>query len=333
MISKIAARVPNGGLIAFFVVMTLFFCFFARNFATATNVENILVGYSFIAIVALGQMFPIMARGIDLSIGSILALAGMVVFDAILIFELPGWIAIILAIAAATLAGTLNGLFIVILSLQPFVATLATLAGYRGLVYAISGRQLYPELATTPLRDPSLAWFNEYYDVGAWFGLDAFITTPWIPASFLVLLVVMVFLYVLLAKTPYGTALKATGGNKEAARLAGLRVRMIEVSAYAMSGFLAGIAAVLLVARLTTSTEALGIGMELTAIAAAVIGGTRLLGGQGNVLGPVLGAFFLGVVLIGLTLMGISQFVQQMLTGAILLAAVGYDAIRRGAGQ
>lgn len=331
MIGKIAGRIPNGGLIAFFVVMTLFFCVFTRNFATATNVENILVGYAFIAIVALGQMFPIMARGIDLSIGSILALAGMVLFDAILIFELPGWFAIALAVAAATLAGTLNGLLIVVFNLQPFVATLATLAGYRGLVYAISGRQLYPELATTPLRDPALKWLNQYYDIGGWLGLDKVMRVPWIPASFLILLVVMLLLYVLLAKTPYGTALKATGGNKEAARLAGLRVRLIEVSAYSMSGLLAGIAGVLLVARLTTSTEALGIGMELTAIAAAVIGGTSLMGGQGNVLGPVLGAFFLGVILIGLTLMGISQFVQQMLTGAILLAAVGYDAFRRGA--
>jgi ribose/xylose/arabinose/galactoside ABC-type transport system permease subunit len=95
-----------------------------------------------------------------------------------------------------------------------------------------------------------------------------------------------------------------------------------------MSGLLAGIGAVLLVSRLTTSTESLGIGMELTAIAAAVIGGTRLQGGKGNVLGPVLGAFLLGIILVGLTLMGISQFVQQMLTGGILLAAVGYDSFR-----
>lgn len=330
MFEKIAKRIPNGGLIAFFVILTAFFCLFAQNFSTATNAENLLVGYSFIAIIALGQMFPIMARGIDLSIGSILALAGMVLFDAILIFELPGWLAIVLAISAATIAGALNGVFIVVFRLQPFVATLATLAGYRGLVYAISGRQLFPELATTPLRDPALSALTEFHDVGGWLGLDAYMTTPWIPVSFFVLLAVMVVLYILLAKTPYGTALKATGGNFEAARLAGLRVHLITISAYAMSGLLAGIAGVLLVSRLTTSTEALGIGMELTAIAAAVIGGTSLQGGQGNVLGPVLGAFLLGIILVGLTLMGISQFVQQMLTGAILLAAVGYDAFRRG---
>lgn len=321
---------PNAGLIVFFVILTGFFAIFANNFATATNFENILVGYAFIAIIALGQMFPIMARGIDLSTGSVLALAGMIIFDCILIFEIPGWGAILLALVAATVAGALNGIFIVVFNLQPFVATLATLAGYRGLVYAISGRQLYPELATTPLRDPTLRALTEYYDVGGWLGLDAFMRTPWIPVSVFVLLGVMGLLFVLLTLSPYGTALKATGGNYEAARLTGIPVRTITISAYAMSGLLAGVGAVLLVARLTTSTESLGIGMELTAIAAAVIGGTSLMGGKGNVLGPVLGAFLLGIILVGLTLMGISQFIQQMLTGGILLAAVSYEALRGG---
>lgn len=325
---KFLNRIPNAGLIFFFIVLTGFFCIFANNFVTPTNAENILVGYSFIAIIALGQMFPIAARGIDLSTGSILALAGMVVFDSMLIFDMSGWVAMGLGLLAATLAGTLNGILIVVFNLQPFVATLATLAGYRGLVYAISGRQLFPELATTPLRDPAITALNQFYDVGGWTGLDAFFQTPWIPISFFILLGVMVILFALLTLSPYGTALKATGGNYEAARLAGLPVKAITISAYAMSGLLAGLGGILLVSRLTTSTESLGIGMELTAIAAAVIGGTQLQGGKCNVLGPVLGAFLLGIILVGLTLLGISQFVQQMLTGGILLAAVGYDSFR-----
>lgn len=321
-------RIPNLGLILFFTSLTAFFLVFANNFATLTNAENILAGYSFIAIIALGQMFPIMARGIDLSTGSILALTGMIVFDCMLLLELPGWIAIAAGIFIASVAGAFNGILIAYFKLQPFVATLATLAGYRGLVYAISGRQLQPELATTPLRDPAISQLSEFHDVGAWSGLDRLVSLPWIPVSFFVLLSVMFALYILLSHSPYGTALKATGGNYEAARLAGLPVKLITVSAYMLSGLLTGIGAVLLVSRLTTSTESLGIGMELTVIAAAVIGGTRLQGGKGNVLGPVLGAFLLGIILVGLTLMGISQFVQQMLTGAILLAAVGYDSFK-----
>ena len=115
------------------------------------------------------------------------------------------------------------------------------------------------------------------------------------------------------------------GGNREAAHLAGIAVDRIEVAAYTLSGFSAGLVAVILVARFTTATEAAGTGMELTTIAAAVIGGVSLQGGTGNAFGPMLGAFLLGVILIGLTLMGISQFTQQILTGLILLGAVLYD--------
>ena len=129
----------------------------------------------------------------------------------------------------------------------------------------------------------------------------------------------------MLHATRLGRDIYAVGGNREAARLAGIPTGKIIVLAYALSGLCAGIAALLLIARLTTSTEALGNGMELTAIAAAVIGGVSLQGGIGSVCGPTIGAFLLGVVLIGLTLLGVSQFVQQILTGAILLAAICYD--------
>ena len=117
------------------------------------------------------------------------------------------------------------------------------------------------------------------------------------------------------------------GGNFEAARLAGINTGRIIISAYAIAGFCAAVAGLVLVARMTTSTEALGFGMELSAIAAAVIGGVSLAGGTGSVFGPALGAFLLGVVLLGLTLQGVSQYVQQIITGAILLAAVGYDRL------
>jgi len=128
-----------------------------------------------------------------------------------------------------------------------------------------------------------------------------------------------------LSRTRFGLDLKTVGGNPEAAHLAGIPVQRIQLAAYAVSGFCAGLVAVILVARFTTATEAAGTGMELTAIAAAVIGGVSLRGGAGNAIGPAIGAFLLGVILIGLTLMGVSQFTQQILTGLILLGAVLYD--------
>jgi len=312
-------------LLFFFAATFSLFSLFAPRFASAGNMENLMSGFSFLAILAIGQAFPILARGIDLSVGAIVALTGMVTFDLSLIFGLPGYLVIPLALLVATSAGALNGILVVFLQLPPFIATLATLAAYRGLVYSISGRQLVPSLSTTPIRDPWITGLETYVDVGAFTGLSNFVRTPWFPLSFFIMLGLLALLQFVLVATRLGRDIYAVGGNHEAARLAGVKVGRIVIAAFAISGLCAGVAALLLVARLTTSTEQLGMGMELTAIAAAVIGGVSLQGGRGTVFGPAVGAFLLGVVLLGLTLLGVSQFVQQILTGVILLAAVGSD--------
>lgn len=314
-------------LICFFVAVLGFFTIYAPRFGTATNFENLMAGFSFVAILAMGQAFPILLRGIDLSIGAIVALVGMVVFDLTLMFQVPGYIILPVALLVGSLAGALNGALVVYLRLQPFIATLATLAAYRGLVYSISGRQLVPGLSTTPITDPWIRGIENYFDVGAWTGLSKLIPTPWFPLSFFLMLGVFVVFQVVLLATRFGRDVYTVGGNAEAARLAGINVGGITIAAYAISGFCAAIAALIMVARFTTSTEALGTGTELTAIAAAVIGGVSLAGGIGSMFGPALGAFFLGVILLGLTLLGVQQFVQQIITGLILLAAVGYDRL------
>ena len=318
-------RPASIALLAFFLVTVGLFCLFAPNFATASNFENLMSGFSFVAILAMGQSFPILLRGIDLSIGAMVALAGMVVFDLTMLFHVPGYVVIPLVLIAATTAGAMNGILIVYLRLQPFIATLATLAAYRGLVYAISGRLLVPELATKPITDPWITGTETYFDIGGAVGISDYVRLPWFPLSFFLMIAIFIVFQVLLLSTKFGRDIYTVGGNQEAARLAGINTRRITVLTYAISGFCAGVAALVLVARLTTSTEQLGTGMELTAISAAVIGGVSLQGGIGSMLGPVIGAFLLGVVLIGLTLLGASQYVQQILTGAILLTAVCYD--------
>jgi ribose/xylose/arabinose/galactoside ABC-type transport system permease subunit len=302
---------------------------FAPRLLTASNAENLMAGFSFIAILAIGQSFPILLRGVDLSIGAIVALAGMVCFDLVLIWHVPGWLVIPATLAAATLAGSLNGVLMVGLRLAPFVATLATLGAYRGVVFAISGRQLVPGLSTTPIREPWITGLETWFDIGGALGLPDTLRLPAIPLQFFVMLVLLVLLQVLLRATTFGRAVYAVGGNHEAARLAGIATGRVTMAAYAISGLCAGVAALLLVARLTTSTEALGTGMELTAIAAAVMGGVSLVGGVGALVGPAVAAFLLGAILIGLTVLGVSQFVQQILTGAILLAALAYDRLSR----
>lgn len=301
----------------------VFFSLVADRFFTFSNIENLLIGYSFLAIVAIAQGLVIMARGIDLSVGSTVALSAMVLFDAIMIFDISGIAAMAIALCTGTLAGALNGILIVYLRLQPFIATLATLAAYRGLVFAISGRQLYPHLSSQAIQDPSVRWMGDFIDFGALIG-DVF-ALPWIPTSFLVLLVYGALISLALWRTQWGFNLRTYGGNPEAAHLAGINSQRLLISIYALCGFSAALAGIILVGRFTTATEALGTGMELTAIAAAVIGGVGLQGAKGNIMGPVFGAFLLGIILIGLTLLGTSQFYQQILTGAILLVAIGYD--------
>lgn len=315
-------------LLVFFAATFGLLSLFVPRLASAGNLENLMAGFSFVAILAAGQSFPILLRGIDLSIGAIVALAGMVTFDLALIFHVPGWLVIPAALATATLAGAFNGVLIVGLRLQPFIATLATLGAYRGLVFAISGRQHVPGLSTTPIRDPWITGLEHYVDLGAALGVPDDLRLPAIPLSFFAMIGLLGLGHLLLATTRFGRDVYAVGGNHEAARLAGIPTGRITIAAYAISGLCAGIAALFLVARLTTSTEALGTGMELTAIAAAVIGGVSLAGGIGSVIGPAIGAFLLGTILIGLTLLGVSQFVQQILTGLILLAAIAYDRLQ-----
>jgi ribose/xylose/arabinose/galactoside ABC-type transport system permease subunit len=320
-------RPATVALIVFFAATIVAFAVFAPRFATASNVENLMGGFSFVAILAMGQAFPILTRGIDLSIGAIVALVGMAVFDLSLIFQIPGYVVIPVALLVGTLAGAFNGLLIVFVRLQPFIATLATLATYRGIVYAISGRQLVPGLSTTPIRDKWITGLESYFDIGGVLGLGKLIQMPWVPLSFFVMLGMFAVLQIVLLATRFGRDVFTVGGNLEAARLAGINTGRIIVGAYSIAGFCAAVAALLLVARLTTSTEALGFGMELSAIAAAVIGGVSLAGGVGSVFGPAVGAFLLGAVLLGLTLLNVSQYWQQIITGLIVVAAVGYDRI------
>jgi ribose/xylose/arabinose/galactoside ABC-type transport system permease subunit len=302
---------PNRGLLLVLAATVLAFSLLSASFRTGGNFENVLVGFSHMGILAVGQAFPILLGGVDLSVGSILALAGMIGFDLFLVFHLPGNIVVPAMLAAATAAGALNGALIVFVRLQPFIATLATMAAYRGLTYAISGRQIYPELATSAIEDPLLLGFDDF--IGR------------IPYAFFILVFICALAQIALSYTKFGRDMYTVGGNLEAARLSGIRVGRTFVAAYAISGFCAGLAALLLVSRMTTSQENLGLGIELSAIAAAIVGGVSLQGGVGDAVGPVIGAFLMGVILIGLNLLGVATYAQPVLTGLIVLAAVAYD--------
>lgn len=300
------------GMIGLYLVILIIFSVLSPVFRTSGNLNNLLVGFSHIGILAIGQTFPILLGGIDLSVGAIIGLVGMTTFDLMLIYGLPGYVAIPIGLMVGVLAGLINGLLIVRLKLNPFIASLATMASFRGLTYAISGRQLFPNLTVLAIQDRTYLAID-----GSFLGL--------IPNALIYLILLALITYFLLQKTKFGMDLYAVGGNENAARLAGININRIKIFAYMISGLCAGIAALLLTSRMTTSPEGLGIGFELSAIAAAVIGGVNMQGGSGSTLGPVLGAYLIGTIYVGMTLLGVTQYAQPVVAGLILIGAVGYD--------
>ncbi len=310
------------GLVLFYVVVVGTFSASSSTFRSRSNLVEILTDYSHVAILAVGMAFPIMLAGIDLSVGAIVGLIGMTAFDLMLLVGgVPAGLVIPICLLVGIAAGLVNGLLVVFLRLNPFIATLATMAAYRGIDWAISGRQINEELATRALQDPTFLQVD-----------GSFASVPWIgtvPYAFVYLVVVAVAAWFVLKRTKLGRDLYAVGGNERAARLAGIDVTRVKLFAYAASGFCAAIVALVLTARFETAPEDLGTGFELSAIAAAVIGGVSLAGGVGGSFGPPLGAFLIGTLYVGLTLLNVTTYAQGVVAGGVLILAVAYDRVAK----
>jgi ribose/xylose/arabinose/galactoside ABC-type transport system permease subunit len=307
-------RSTTAGLALLWLVVLVVFSTVSASFRTGENAQNLLLGYSHIAILAIGMTFPIILAGIDLSIGSVLGLVGMSVFDLSIFTGVPGPVIVLIALAEGALLGALNGFLIVRFALSPFIVTLAGYATWRGATYWISGRQLRPGVSTAAIDDPALLTIDG-------------VAGP-IPAAFLYLVVLAAAAHFLMQRTRLGRDLYSVGGNPRAAHLAGINVMRVHLIAYGISGLTAAIGALILTSRQLTSTEDLGTGFELSAIAAAVVGGVSLLGGVGGALGPVIGAFLVGTLSVGLTFAGVTTYAQQIVSGVILVGAVGFDRWR-----
>jgi ribose/xylose/arabinose/galactoside ABC-type transport system permease subunit len=310
-----ARRSSAAGLALFYALVLIIFSVLSPRFRTEDNYKNLLIGYSHIGILAIGMSFPILLAGIDLSVGSIIGVVGMTVFDLSLISHVSGIVAIVAALILGAALGALNGFLVVKLNLSPFIVTLAAMATWRGTTYAISGRQLYRDLSVAPITDKLLLWIDGSFGP--------------IPRASVYMVVIGLAAYWLLAHTKLGRDIYAVGGNERAAYLAGINVTRIKILAYAISGLCSGVVALILSSRLSTSPEDLGTGIELSAIAAAVVGGVSLLGGVGGTLGPVLGAFLIGTVYVGMQLENVTTYAQPVVAGVILVGAVGYDRLRQ----
>ncbi len=278
-------------------------------FLTLDNLLNVLRQVAVNAILALGMTVVILKGGIDLSVGSLLAFSGALAAG-LALSGLPVYLAMALGVGAAVGLGLLQGFLVAYAGLPPFIVTLAGLTAFRGLTLIYTdGRPI------TGLPEPFLLLGN-----GAFLGVPILV---WVALLFLALT------HFLLNWTAFGRYLYAVGGNEEAARLSGVPVARVKVLAYAYSGLGAGVAALLLTGRLNSAQPTAGTGFELDAIAAAVVGGTSLMGGRGTAWGSFLGALIIGVLNNGMNLLNVSAFYQLVVKGVVIVLALLVDRLVR----
>lgn len=289
---------PLLGFIVIFVAMAVV----NDNFLTTNNLSNVARQVSINAIIAVGMTCAILTGGIDLSVGPVMALSGTVTAG-LMVAGFPPEAAVLGGLMVGALFGAGNGAFVAYAKMPPIIVTLATMGIARGLALIYTGG--YP-ISGLP-------------DGFALLGRGDFLG---IQLPILVMLVVYLLAYILLNKTPVGRYIYAIGGNEEAARLSGVRVSRYKLMVYTLSGLTAALAGIVLTSRLMSGQPNAGIGFELDAIAAVVLGGTAIAGGRGAIIGTLIGAMMLGVLNNGLNLMGVSPYVQNVIKGGIILLAI-----------
>lgn len=298
---------PVLGLLVLCMVLALT----TESFLTTRNVLNILDQITVLGILAVGMTFVILIGGIDLAVGSVLALAMMVMAYLTSVLGMPLPVSIVCALGVAGLAGLTSGVLVARFGVSAFIATLAMMSVARGLANMITDGQ-------------QIVGFPE------WFNLMAIVRYGGVLTMTVALMVVVFGVgWVFLSRTAGGRQLYAIGGSREVARLAGINVTRVTVGVYVVSGLLAGLAGTVLAARLDSAQPSSGFTYELDTIAAVVIGGTSLSGGSGGMAGTVVGVLIIGVLRNGLNLLGVSPFTQQVVIGVVIALSVAAESLRR----
>lgn len=294
---------PLVGLILFAILLG----FINDNFFTLNNMLNLLRQVSVNALIAFGMTFVILTAGIDLSVGSTLAL-GSALTAGLMTSGIDPMLAVAIGLMIGFALGAMNGLIITKGKVAPFIATLATMTIYRGatLVYTDG----------MPITGLSDSFAFEMIGKGYLFG---------IPFPVVIMIIVFFILYFVQKKTVFGRQVYAVGGNEEAARLSGIKTDGVKIWVYSITGMLAVLAGIIMTSRLDSAQPTAGTSYELDAIAAVVIGGTSLAGGRGRIVGTLIGVLIIGVISNGLNLLNVSSFYQQIVKGGIILVAVLFD--------
>lgn len=290
-----------------FLIIFIVFSLLNKNFLSINNILNIIVQSAIIAIIAVGQTMVILTSGIDLSVGSIVGAVGIGI-GLLMVSGVSIPLAVVLGVIMGIVFGLINGVIISYGRVPAFITTLGMMGIARGFGLALNeGKpvaglpQSFEKIASTSVAGiPSFVFYT---------------------------LIIYVIMFFILERTKFGRHIYAIGGNRDAARLSGVKVKVVEMIVYLFSGLFSGLGAVLLTARLNYATPVAGTGYELDTIAAVVIGGTALSGGQGRIIGTLVGALMLGILRNGLTILNVSSFFQQIIIGAVIIIAVFMDKI------
>lgn len=317
MLHRISALITLFGLI-------IAFAFLNGAFLSVNNAMTVLLQTAVIGLLGIGLTVVILTGGIDLSVGSVLALSGTVA-GLLVKAGLPVPVGMGGGLLVGTLCGMFNGFVITRLRIAPFIATLGMMMIARGVALQLTGASPVSQLgqAFGVLGNGALFRIVETQANGL-----PRMVFPGIPFPAILLLVVALIAAYVLKRRQFGRHVYAVGSNEEAARLSGVNVEHTKMAAYAVSGFLAGLAGIVLMSRLVTAQPNEGVMYELDAIAAAVIGGASLMGGVGSISGTMIGAFIIGILRNGLNMAGVSAFIQQIVIGCVVIGAVYIDQLR-----
>ena len=302
----VAQAAAAGALVVVFVVL----CFVSPVFFTSNNLINVVEQTTVTALIAIGMTFVIITAGIDLSVGSTAAMSGVVGVSLIVNQGVSWPLAVIIGTLIGAVIGLGNGLLITVANLNPFIATLGMMSVVRGLDYIATNGQVV-------------------FGVPDSFGVLGAGKIIGIPVPLILLIIIAILAHLLLSRTRLGRYTYALGSNREAARLSGIPVRKNLIAVYVILGVLAGFGGMVASSRVYSGQPNFGLGLELDVIAAAVIGGASLFGGQGTILGTLIGAFLIALIHNGSVLLDINSFYQQVIIGAVIWLAVFWDQFRR----
>jgi ribose transport system permease protein len=303
-------KLAESGLILFIILLALFFTVKSEHFLSIKNFLNIFQAVSVLGITAAGMMMIIVSGGIDLSAGSTIAFIGCVQTEIVVRLGVPWYLGILLGLAIGMLCGLFNGFIVTYWKYQPFIATLGTMNVIRGLAYVISSGQ------STFLDSKPLEWFG----LGRMFGV--------IPVPVVLLLISFLVVWFIMHYTVFGRYVYSIGGNQEAARLAGISVKLYTMLLYVGTGFLAAVSGLVLLGLSGSSVPSAGENYGMDIVTAVILGGASLKGGKGSIVLTFLGVLTIGIMNNGMTLISVPQYWQIFAKGALLLFAVGLDQIK-----